>query len=134
VDFGFVPLYSLGNRVWFDTNNNSTFASADAGINNVRVELYLDDGDGVYEAGDSFVTFDTTDADGYYRFDNMNPGNYVVVIPNNQVTSGGRLENYWSSGTSATDAGAISDSTSVDPDNDVDSEDNGITTFTGNAI
>ncbi|MCL4268245.1 MAG: sortase [Anaerolineales bacterium] len=134
VDFGFVPLYSLGNRVWFDTNNNSTLDGAEVGINNVRVELYLDDGDGVYDAGDSFVAFDTTDTDGYYRFDNLNPGNYVVVIPNNQFTSGGRLENYWSSGTSATDAGVISDSTSVDPDNDVDSEDNGITTFTGNAI
>ena len=135
VDFGFVPLYSLGNRVWFDTNNNSVIDGSEVGINNVRVELYLDDGDGVYDAGDSFVGFDTTDASGYYRFDNLNPGNYVVVIPTTQFASGGRLVNYWSSGTSATDAGAVSDSTTIDPDTgDVDSDDNGITAFTGNSI
>lgn len=134
VDFGFAPLYSLGNRVWFDTNNNSTQDGTEVGINNVRVELYLDNGDGVYGAGDTFQSFDTTDASGYYRFDNLDPGNYVVVIPTNQFASGGRLENYWSSGTSATNAGVVSDSTTVDPDNDADRDDNGITTFTGNSI
>lgn len=135
VDFGFVPLYSLGNRVWFDTNNNSVIDGSEVGINNVRVELYLDNGDGVYGAGDVFQTFDTTDSSGYYRFDNLNPGNYVVVIPTSQFGSGARLENYWSSGTSATDTGFISDSTTIDPNaGDVDSDDNGITAFNGNSI
>lgn len=135
LDFGFVPLYSLGNRVWFDTDNNSTMNGSEVGINNVRVELYLDNGDGVYGAGDVFQSFDTTDVNGYYRFDNLNSGNYVVVIPTSQFASGGRLENYWSSGTTATDAGAISDSTTIDPDTgDVDIDDNGVTAFTGSNI
>ncbi|MBL7944037.1 MAG: hypothetical protein JNM00_14805, partial [Flavobacteriales bacterium] len=135
VDFGFAPLYSLGNRVWFDTNNNSTLDGAEVGINNVRVELYLDNGDGVYGPGDTFQSFDTTDANGYYRFDNLDPDDYLVVIPTNQFASGGRLENYWSSGTSATNAGVVSDSTTIDPDaGDVDNDDNGITAFTGNSI
>lgn len=135
VDFGFVPLYSLGNRVWFDTNNNSAIDGSEVGIDSVRVELYLDNGDGVYGAGDNLVGFDTTDTNGYYRFDNLNPGNYVVVIPTSQFGSGGELENYWSSGTAATDAGVTSDSTTIDPDTgDVDSDDNGITAFTGSSI
>lgn len=135
MDFGFTPLYSLGNRVWFDTDNNSAINGAEVGINNVRVELYLDNGDGVYGSGDVFQAFDTTDSDGYYRFDNLNPGNYVVVIPTSLFGSGGQLEDYWSSGTNATDVGVVSDSTTIDPDTgDVDSDDNGITAFTGNSI
>ncbi len=135
LDFGFVPLYSLGNRVWFDTDNNSAINGAEVGINNVRVELYQDNGNGVYDAGDTPLGFDTTDASGYYRFDNLNPGNYVVLIPNGQFSTGGALDRYWSSGTNIANNGAVTDATANDPDTDVDdSDDNGITTLAGNAI
>ncbi|MBK8780376.1 MAG: sortase [Anaerolineales bacterium] len=135
LDFGFVPLYSLGNRVWFDTDNNSAINGAEVGINNVRVELYQDNGNGVYDAGDTFLAFDTTDTSGYYRFDGLNPGNYVVLIPNSQFGTGGALDQYWSSGTTIANNGSVSDSTTIDPDTgDVDSDDNGMTTLTGNAI
>ncbi len=135
LDFGFVPLYSLGNRVWFDTDNNSAINGAEVGINNVRVELYQDNGNGVYDAGDAFLAFDTTNASGYYRFDGLNPGNYVVLIPNSQFDTGGALDRYWSSGTNIADNGSVSDTTANDPDVDVDdSDDNGITNLTGNAI
>ena len=135
LDFGFVPLYSLGNRVWFDTDNNSAINGAEVGINNVRVELYQDNGNGVYDAGDIPLGFDTTDASGYYRFDNLNPGNYVVLIPNSQFSTGGALDRYWSSGTNIANNGTVTDATANDPDVDIDdSDDNGITTLTGNAI
>ena len=135
LDFGFVPLYSLGNRVWFDTDNSSAINGTEVGINNVRVELYQDNGNGVYDAGDAFLAFDTTDASGYYRFDGLNPGNYVVLIPNSQFVTGGALDRYWSSGTNIADNGSVTDATANDPDTDEDdSDDNGITTLTGNAI
>jgi len=142
VDFGFVLGYSLGNRVWYDTNNNSQIDSGEQGISGVRVELYLDDGDGVFDAGDTLLAFDTTDSNGHYRFDGLEAGNYVVVIAaDNFRNTGGSdtvpsdpLSGYWSSGTSIASNGAISDSTSTDPDNDTDSDDNGITAFTGSAI
>ncbi|NJN79616.1 MAG: hypothetical protein HC797_03610 [Anaerolineales bacterium] len=57
VDFGFVLGYSLGNRVWYDTDNDSVIdIGTEQGIPGVRVELYLDDGDGVFDAGDTFLS------------------------------------------------------------------------------
>jgi len=140
VDFGFTKVYSLGNRVWFDTNNNSILDAGESGVNSVRVELYHDtNANGVYDAGDISAGFVNTDASGYYRFDNLAAGDYVALIPNDNFTSGGNvsLVDYWSSGTSINGSGATSDSTSIitdDPDNNVDSDDNGVTTFAANAI
>ena len=138
LDFGFnTPLYSLGNRVWFDTDNDSTINGAEVGVNNVRVELYRDDGatPGVYDAGDTFLSFDTTDANGYYRFDNLPAGDYVVLLPTSQFGAGGVLDGYWSSGTTLSNAGVLTDSAANDPDLDVDdSDDNGVTTFSGNNV
>ena len=87
MDFGFVNSYSLGNRVWYDTNNNGVLDAGEVGINGVRVELYRDtDGNGFYTPGtDAFVNFTTTaanaGANGYYRFNNLFPRDYIVVIP-----------------------------------------------------
>ncbi len=144
VDFGFVSLnYSLGNRVWFDTDNSGTINGTELGISGVRVELYQDNGDGVYGAGDIFQSFATTDANGYYRFDNLPAGDYVVVIPADNfrnigagdTVAGDPLSGYWSSGTVISGAGAVSDSTANDPDTTVtDSDDNGRTTFTGSTV
>lgn len=127
VDFGFTPLYSLGNRVWFDTDNSSTINGSEVGVNGVTVQLYA--------AGDltTVLATDTTANGGYYRFDDLPPGDYVVVIPASQFASGGPLAGYWSSGTTLSGAGAISETTAPDPDNDVDSDDNG-TLQTGGAF
>ncbi len=134
LDFGFTPLYSLGNRIWFDTNNDSTIGAGEVGVDNVRVELYQDNGNGTYDAGDTFLSFDVTNSTGYYRFDGLPAGNYVVLIPGSQLGVGGPLNLYWSSGTNIAGDGSIIDSTAVDPDNDVDNDDNGITSLTSNAI
>ncbi len=134
LDFGFAPLYSLGNRVWFDTNNNSSIDAGEVGVFNVRVELYQDNGNGTYDTGDAFVGFDTTDSNGYYRFDGLNPGNYVVIIPGSEFDTGGVLDAYWSSATSFANNGTIADTTANDPDDDQDSGDDGITQFSGNSV
>ncbi|MFL7869661.1 MAG: SdrD B-like domain-containing protein, partial [Anaerolineales bacterium] len=72
--------YSLGNRVWYDTNNDGIFGAGEVGISGVRVELYRDtNNNGVYDLGvDAAVVdgvgnprFETTDGDGYYRFDDL---------------------------------------------------------------
>ncbi len=144
-DFGFTATYSLGNRVWFDTNNSATLDGAEVGIAGVRVELYQDNGTtpGVWDAGDTFLSFDTTDASGYYRFDDLNAGDYVVLIPDDNFRNvgvgdtvpGDPLGGYWSSSTSVAANGTITDATANDPDTtSVDSDDNGRTTLTGNSI
>ena len=92
VDFGLVPLLSLGNRVWFDDNGNGVQDGAELGIENVVVEL-LDGSGNPINGG----TFDTTDSDGYYRFDNLIPGNYKVrILADNFNNSGDPLYGYFS--------------------------------------
>ncbi|NJN79615.1 MAG: hypothetical protein HC797_03605, partial [Anaerolineales bacterium] len=109
----------------------------------VRVELYLDDGDGVYDAGDTFLSFDTTVAGGYYRFDDLPAGEYIVVLPSDNFRNNGvgdtvpgdPLSGYWSSQSTISSGGVISDATANDVDTDVDdSDENGISNFTGNVL
>ena len=87
--------YSLGNRVWFDTDNSGTINGTETGVNAVDVELYSVDALG----NTTFVATQTTANGGYYRFDNLPAGDYVVVIPASEFGPGGTLDGYWSSGT-----------------------------------
>lgn len=88
VDFGFTRSYSIGNRVWFDTNNNGQINAGEVGINGVSVSLF---------ASANLTTAlqtTTTDASGYYRFDNVVAGSYVIRINPSNFTSGGVLAGY----------------------------------------
>jgi LPXTG-site transpeptidase (sortase) family protein len=137
--------YSLGNRVWYDTNNNGAIDfGAEVGIPNVRVQLFNAAGteinvgpDGILGNGDDAPGGMLTNATGYYRFDNLPAGDYTVRIPNDNFSVGGTtdaLVGYWSSGTTIDASGVPSDATANDPDTDVDdSDENGITTLSGNA-
>ncbi|MCX6876179.1 MAG: carboxypeptidase regulatory-like domain-containing protein [Verrucomicrobia bacterium] len=77
MDFGFTPLFSVGNRVFSDANNNGIMDGTDAGISGVKLQLFTADGAGnplVYKASVE------TDASGYYRFDGLPVSTYVVVV------------------------------------------------------
>ena len=97
LDFGlYASPFSLGNRVWNDNGggnianaNNGVQDSGEPGIANATVRIYLDaDND---NSPDSTVPFATqlTNATGYYRFDNLVTGNYIVevMVPNGFVSS-----------------------------------------------
>lgn len=88
VDFGFTRAYSLGNRVWFDTNNNGQMNTGEFGINGVSVSLFA--------SGNLTTALQTTttDTNGYYRFDNLAAGSYVVRINPSNFTTGGVLAGY----------------------------------------
>jgi hypothetical protein len=120
-DFGFTAAatnYSVGNRVWFDTNNDRVLDVTESGVNNVTVEL-------VDTFGNSLSTprTTTTNSSGYYRFDNVSAGVYKVRINAVNFNSGGALLGYYSStgATSGTDQ----------RDNGVDPATNGEYTSTG---
>jgi uncharacterized repeat protein (TIGR01451 family) len=90
LDFGFVRKYSLGNRVWVDLNNNGRFDTGEPNPPaNVTVRLLR--GDGVTAAttiaGASVAN--ATTANGYYRFDNLPAGDYVVELANSNFSSAG---------------------------------------------
>ncbi len=122
VDFGFVPSYSIGNRVWFDTDNDSTRDDGvEVGVAGVIVELYSVDALG----NSTLIATTTTDANGYYRFDGLAAGDYVVVLPDDNFISGGALAGYWSSGTAIDGTGNVSELTSALANSDIDDDDNG---------
>ncbi len=108
VDFGFinVPLYRVGNLVWFDENNDGAADSGEPGIPGVIVQLR--DGD-----TNALVGTTTTDADGKYLFDNLAGGDYYVVIPRDQSAGTNALDGFLGSTTST-----LTTDANVDNDND----------------
>src|SRR5690606_35117279 len=73
VDFGVFPstYYSIGNRVWLDTNANGVHDASETGIASVIVNLYLDsDTNGVPDSLTTVATT-TTDASGSYLMDGL---------------------------------------------------------------
>lgn len=88
VDAGYCPTtLELGNRVWYDANNDGLNGSEN-GIANITVRLYKDDNNDNVADGAAIAT-QLTDANGYYSFTNLGPGNYIagVVIPNGYMSS-----------------------------------------------
>ena len=62
---------SLGDTVWLDSNGDGVNnEAATAGVPGVTVDLYLSDG--------TFVATTTTDDNGNYLFENLQPGDYFV--------------------------------------------------------
>lgn len=113
VDAGYCPTtLELGNRVWYDANNDGLNGSEN-GIANITVNLYKDDNNDNVADGAAIAT-QNTDANGYYSFANLGPGNYIVgvVIPKGYMSS-------------SVNGG--------DPDNNINLDDNG-QVFAGNEV
>ena len=99
------PTFSIGNRVFYDngagggTVNNGIQDGVEPGITNVALRLYVADGSG--NPTGSTLARTNTDANGYYRFDGLLTGTYVVVVDvfgsgaalNGMVTSTGWTTN-----------------------------------------
>ncbi len=86
IDFGFVDpetLGSLGNIVFFDTNNDGRRQSDEAGINGLTVELLV-------RGNPTPIATTTTEnvdgQDGVYLFDNLPEGEYLVVVSPSPAT------------------------------------------------
>jgi hypothetical protein len=82
-DFGFAAKASIGDTVYWDTNGNGTQDPSEPGIENATVWLYDDSTGttaGAYDAGDTLVDTQITDADGYYVFTGLDAGDYVVLV------------------------------------------------------
>lgn len=113
-------IFSLGNRVFLDFDNNGTQDASEPGISGVQMRL-LDSASNPYltwtNAAGVQEYLVTTDVSGYYRFDNLPAGDYIVQILEANFLAGGRLLTY-----------ASSTPDEILPNNDVDRNDNGIGT------
>jgi uncharacterized repeat protein (TIGR01451 family) len=113
---------ALGNQVWLDSNNNGLFEpqSGEVGIDNVRLDLYLDANNDGMPTLDEYqgTTFTATTGGfpGRYLFPNLAPGNYIVIVDPSSFHGGGALAGL---------ASSTGNDPAPDPDNDVDGDDNG---------
>ena len=119
-----LPVCGLGNRVFNDINNNGLLDAGELGIAGVSVNLYQDvNGNGTLETGtDTLIGTTTTDASGFYRFDFLFSGTYIVQIPQSNFNAGNPLNTYISSTFRST---VLDPGVETDPDDDVDNNDSG---------
>ncbi|QBB71127.1 hypothetical protein ELE36_12615 [Pseudolysobacter antarcticus] len=115
---------SLGDQVWADSNNNGIYEpqSGEAGIDGVRLNLYLDaNNNGKPDTSEYIATTSTATVNGFagrYRFSKLAAGNYIVVVDPSNFINGGALFGL------ATSTG---NDPAPDPDDDVNGDDNGTT-------
>lgn len=77
---------SLGDRVWYDNNRNGIQDAGEEGVEGVTVTLTGGGKDGVIGNGDDTTATTTTDANGNYRFNNLNSGEeYKVTFSDAQA-------------------------------------------------
>jgi protocatechuate 3,4-dioxygenase beta subunit len=72
---------SLGNKVWWDINNNGLQDANESGVPNVVVNLYN-------AAGTTILKTTTTDALGIYMFTGLNAGSYIVGFEPTSIPAG----------------------------------------------
>ena len=97
-DFGFksaASAYSVGNRVWFDTDDDGIIDAGELGIAGVSVSIFADgNSDGQPDSPGSPLGTVATNADGYYRFDGLSAGTYVIRINPSNFSGSSVLNGY----------------------------------------
>lgn len=113
---------SLGNFVWIDADNDGVFNNGESGLNGVTLNLYQDtDSNGVFTPiVDAFLSTTTTATNagntGYYLFDNLPEGDYIVQVAESNFSVSQVLGNYNSSN---------GNGIAPDPDDNTNFDDNG---------
>jgi hypothetical protein len=73
----------IGDKVFYDNDNNGVANNDEAGVPGVTVKLYTNGADGIPgNADDVLVATTVTDANGNYQFVNLGNGNYNVGFMN----------------------------------------------------
>lgn len=90
-DFGYNWTGSIGDTVWFDDDLDQVVDGSETRIPDAFVLLYFDaDNNGLIEGPEwSPIAFTTTDANGNYLLDNLPPGNYLVDVYEDSITTDG---------------------------------------------
>ncbi|MEP7336690.1 MAG: SdrD B-like domain-containing protein, partial [Acidobacteriota bacterium] len=103
-----------GNLVWKDINNNGLRDAGEPGVDGVMVEL-IRDANSNNLPDDAVIASDITSGGGFYNFNILLPGNYFVRVAALNFAGGGML------------AGCLSSiPTEINPNNDVDNNDDGL--------
>lgn len=117
IDFGFYPLGGLGNLVFLDANRNG-HADPGEGVGGVTVNLFHANDDPLFaQPRASVVTSSAPGLQGFYWFQNLPPGGYVVHVPASMFAEGAPLRD------------KLSLVSSADPRSDDDQGEDGLETL-----
>ena len=76
----FIPT-NIGNFVWYDNDNDGIQDAGENGVEGVTVNLVTAGTDGVFgTADDVTVATQNTDENGFYLFEDVLPGEYIIVF------------------------------------------------------
>ncbi|MCC6283448.1 MAG: hypothetical protein IT262_22775, partial [Saprospiraceae bacterium] len=87
-DFGFFQTNCVGDYVWYDANSNGTQDNGEKPVVNATVKLFSVGPDGGIGGGDDVQIGSTltTDANGFYQFNNIPNGTYYVQFSKTTIT------------------------------------------------
>ncbi|RYE85662.1 MAG: hypothetical protein EOP19_08930, partial [Hyphomicrobiales bacterium] len=111
-----VDTLTVGGQIFVDADGDNVFDVGE-GVAGVTLNLYVDlDGSGALNGAEltTVIATTTTGAGGVYAFSSLGAGNYVVEVAASNFASGAALE------------GRASLNSVVDPDDNVDGDDNGV--------
>ncbi|WP_461205086.1 SdrD B-like domain-containing protein [Clostridium sp. DL1XJH146] len=86
-------LGSIGDYVWVDKNADKVQDADEVGIQGVVLELLDKDGNPILDDSSNPITA-TTDADGKYIFDRLEPGDYIVKIADTNPNLDGMTQDF----------------------------------------
>ena len=85
-NFSFQQSAQIGNLIFNDFNGNGLMDGSDAGIGGVTIDLIRDDNaNGVIDIGEMVVSTQETSFSGFYNFDNLNPGSYIINVTDTNI-------------------------------------------------
>ena len=86
VNFGYNASGAIGDTVFSDANGDQIQNPGEPGISGVTVQLYKDNGDGIFDSADGLPIKNTiTDAAGKYLFTGLDTGTYFVSVNDAQA-------------------------------------------------
>ncbi len=97
-DFGFIPVGSIGDYVWMDTNADGVQDTGELPIAGVTVKLTSDGPDGINGTADDISLTDVTDGLGLYLFPNLPYADYLVMIDTATLPAG-KIQTFDADGT-----------------------------------
>ena len=80
---------TISGTIYNDVNGDAAVSGVEGVFANATVKLYLDNGDGIINAGDTLQATATTNASGVYTFSGVANGTYYVVVDSKTLTASG---------------------------------------------
>lgn len=94
IDFGYTPLVSVGDFVWYDLNYNGLQDVGESGVENIKVKIFRQNGtlyDSTYTDANGKYKFENIAGNRYYLTFDIPAGFYPTFINNTSITTNSKI-------------------------------------------